>query len=150
MSFLDEVVTPQGSAVPSQTVCLAGNATLSVTADGVEIKNDTGNPVPVSGTVTADSNRGNLTAASTQSITEGGTSQQLFDINNSRKYLVIQNISDTAMYLGIGFTPSSSTPRGLLLAANGGGIVFEGSYIPTGAVNIVCASTGKRFEALEA
>lgn len=24
-----------------------GNATLSVTADGVEIKNDTGNPVPV-------------------------------------------------------------------------------------------------------
>ena len=28
-----------------------GNATLSVTADGVEIKNDTGNPVPVSGTV---------------------------------------------------------------------------------------------------
>ena len=28
-----------------------GNATLSVTADGVEIKNDEGNPVPVSGTV---------------------------------------------------------------------------------------------------
>jgi len=28
-----------------------GSATLSVTADGVEIKNDTGNPVPVSGTV---------------------------------------------------------------------------------------------------
>jgi hypothetical protein len=28
-----------------------GSATLSVTADGVEIKNDEGNPVPVSGTV---------------------------------------------------------------------------------------------------
>jgi hypothetical protein len=28
-----------------------GSATLSVTADGVEIKNDVGNPVPVSGTV---------------------------------------------------------------------------------------------------
>lgn len=28
-----------------------GNATLSVTADGVEIKNDAGNPVPVQGTV---------------------------------------------------------------------------------------------------
>jgi hypothetical protein len=28
-----------------------GTATLSVTADGVEIKNDIGNPVPVSGTV---------------------------------------------------------------------------------------------------
>jgi hypothetical protein len=54
MAWNDEVVTPQGSAVPSQTVCLAGNATLSVTADGVEIKNDTGNPVPVSGTVTAN------------------------------------------------------------------------------------------------
>jgi len=30
-----------------------GSATLSVTADGVEIKNDVGNPVPVSGTLSA-------------------------------------------------------------------------------------------------
>lgn len=66
MGFLDEVVTPQGSAVPSQTVCLAGNATLSVTADGVEIKNDVGNPVPVSGTIAG-------TVASQQIVNTGNT-----------------------------------------------------------------------------
>jgi hypothetical protein len=53
------------------------------------------------------------------------------------------------MYLGVGFTPNSSTPQGLLLSANGGGIVFESNFIPTGAVNIVCATAGKRFQALE-
>jgi hypothetical protein len=53
------------------------------------------------------------------------------------------------MYLGVGFTPNSSTPQGLLLSANGGGIVFESNFIPTEAVNIVCATAGKRFQALE-
>jgi hypothetical protein len=53
------------------------------------------------------------------------------------------------MYLGIGFTPVSSTPLGLLLSANGGGIVFESNFIPTEAVNIVCATAGKRFQALQ-
>ena len=38
---------PAGAPLPVNI----GSATLSVTADGVEIKNDVGNPVPVSGTV---------------------------------------------------------------------------------------------------
>jgi hypothetical protein len=99
-----------------------------------------------SGTV----NRGTLSQPSaTLSITTAATSQQVFNPNASRKYLVVQNLSDTAMYLGIGFTPVSSTPQGLLLSANGGGIVFESNFIPTEAVNIVCATAGKRFQALQ-
>jgi hypothetical protein len=113
---------------------------------------DANAPFPVAGTVTADSNRGTLSqpsAPATLSITTAATSQQVFASNASRKYLVVQNLSDTVMYLGVGFTPNSSTPQGLLLSANGGGIVFESNFIPTEAVNIVCATAGKRFQALE-
>jgi len=147
MGFFDEVVpTPQGSAVPTQTVALAGNATLNVTADGIEIKNDAGNPVPVSGTVTADSNRGNVSSGSS-TITTGGTSQTVFSPTLTRKYLLVQNVSDTDMNLGIGYTPTATT--GILLNKNGGAIVFEGSYIPTQAINILCATTGKAFVAIQ-
>lgn len=93
--------------------------------------------------------KGSVSEASTQSITTGGTHQQVFASNSSRKYLLIQNISDTDMYLGLGFNPSNTTPAGLLLAKSGGGIVFESSYIPTSEVRIVCATTGKRFVALQ-
>jgi len=101
---------------------------------------------PVSGSVTALSSTGNITTRSS-TITTGGTSQQVAASNSSRKYFVIQNISDTAMYLGIGYTPTTTT--GLLLSANGGGIVFETSFIPTQAINVLCATTGKAFVAWE-
>lgn len=38
-----DLLTGSGDPIPVDI----GNATLSVTADGVEIKNDSGNPVPV-------------------------------------------------------------------------------------------------------
>ena len=123
-------------------------------ANGVTINQpvavtDNNGSLTVDGTVTADSNRGNLTAASTQSITTGGTHQQVFASNASRKFLLVQNLSDTDMYLGIGFNPSDTTPAGLLLSKNGGGVVFESNYIPTSEIRIVCATTGKVFVALE-
>jgi hypothetical protein len=102
--------------------------------------------VPVSGSVTALSSTGTITTRSS-TITTGGTSQQVAASNTSRKYFVIQNISDTAMYLGAGYTPTTTT--GLLLSANGGGIVFETSFIPTQAINVLCATTGKAFVAWE-
>lgn len=39
---VQEVSGPNGGAIPVDI----GSATLSVTADGVEIKNDSGNPIP--------------------------------------------------------------------------------------------------------
>ena len=123
-------------------------------ANGVTINQpvavtDNNGSLTVDGTVTVASDKGSVSEASTQSITTGGTHQQVFAANSSRKYLLIQNISDTDMYLGLGFNPSNTTPAGLLLAKSGGGIVFESSYIPTSEVRIVCATTGKRFVALQ-
>ena len=102
---------------------------------------------PVSGTITADSNRGNVTEASTKTITTGGTHQQVFASNANRKFLLVQNVSDTDMNLGIGYNPTAST--GIFLGKNGSGVVFESSFIPTQEIRILCASTGKAFVALE-
>jgi hypothetical protein len=101
---------------------------------------------PVSGSVTSLSSTGTITTRSS-TITTGGTSQQVASSNTSRKYFAIQNISDTAMYLGVGYTPTSTT--GILLTASGGGFIFEASFIPTQAINILCATTGKAFVAWE-
>jgi len=101
----------------------------------------------ISGTVTADSNRGNVTEASIKTITTGGTHQQVFASNANRKFLLVQNVSDTDMNLGIGYNPTAST--GIFLAKNGSGVVFESNFIPTQEIRILCATTGKAFVALE-
>jgi len=152
----DQVESKLDTATGLLTTLSADTALVKADiANGVTINQpvavtDNNGSLTVDGTVTADSNRGNLTAASTQSITTGGTHQQVFASNASRKFLLVQNLSDTDMYLGIGFNPSNTTPDGILLSKGGGGIVFESSYIPTQEIRIVCATTGKRFEALEA
>lgn len=87
-------------------------------------------------------------ANSSGTITSGGTSQQVVASNTSRRYFCFQNNSDTAMYLGVGYTPTTS--NGLLMSASGGGIVFESNFIPTQAINVLCATTGKTFVAWEA
>jgi hypothetical protein len=90
-------------------------------------------------------NSGPVYPAATQVITSGGASQQVFP-TASRNYLLVQNLSDTDMWLGIGFTPAVG--NGIKLVANGGGFVAEGGFIPSGAVNIICSATGKVFSAL--
>jgi hypothetical protein len=100
----------------------------------------------ISGTVTANSASGTVTNRSS-TISTGGTSQQVAASNSNRKYFLIQNISDTDMYVGVGYTPTTTT--GILLAKNGGGVSFESNYIPTSQINILCATTGKAFAALE-
>jgi hypothetical protein len=87
-----------------------------------------------------------VTPASTLTIAAANTSQQVFP-NQKRSYLLVQNNSDTDMWLGIGVTPSVGT--GIRLLANGGGYVAEDQYIPSGAVNIICSVTGKTFYALQ-
>jgi len=139
-----------GSSVPTNANLMGGTdgtnlRGLSVDSAG-RINTNINGTVAVSGSVTASSPTGTLTNSSS-TITTGGTSQQVVASNSSRKYFAIQNISDTAMYLGVGYTPTSTT--GILLSASGGGFVFESSFIPTSAINILCATTGKAFVALE-
>lgn len=88
-----------------------------------------------------------VTPATIQTITTANSSQQVF-ANTKRSYLLVQNTSDTDMWLGIGLTPSVGT--GIRLLAGGGGYVAENEFIPSGEVRIICSVAGKTFHALQA
>ncbi|NDC26013.1 MAG: hypothetical protein EBZ49_18040, partial [Proteobacteria bacterium] len=83
-------------------------ANLTVTSTRLLV-DGSGVTQPVSGTITTNPNMpsGAVTNRSS-TITTGGTSQQVAASNTSRKYFLIQNISDTDMYLGVGYTPTTT------------------------------------------
>jgi hypothetical protein len=104
-------------------------------------------PMPVVGTVTANSSNGSLTTRF-GSVTTANTAFSTTAVTNaSRKYLLIQNISSGVITAGIGFTPT--TTQGIQLSA-GALITYDGNYIPTGAVRILSSVTASNFTVLEA
>lgn len=106
-------------------------------------------PLPISGTVTANSSNGSLTTRF-GSVTTANTAFATSAVTNAnRKYLLIQNITTASnvITVGIGFTPT--TTQGIQLFA-GAGLTFEGSYIPTGAVNLLSSVTASCYTILEA
>jgi len=106
-------------------------------------------PLPISGTVTANSSNGSLTTRF-GSVTTANTAFATSAVTNeSRKYLLIQNITTASnvITVGIGFTPT--TTQGIQLFA-GAGLTFEGNYIPTGAVNLLSSVTASCYTILEA
>jgi hypothetical protein len=103
----------------------------------------------ISGTVTANSSNGSLTTRF-GSVTTANTAFETSAVTNAnRKYLLIQNITTASnvITVGIGFTPT--TTQGIQLFA-GAGLTFEGSYIPTGAVNLLSSVTASCYTILEA
>lgn len=82
-------------------------------------------------------------------ITAGDTAQTLAAANATRKYLLIQNVSDTAMWINFTTTAVKDSPS-LLLEPNGGSLVMESGFVSTELVSIICATTGKKFSAKEA
>ena len=97
-----------------------GSATLSVTADGVEIKNDTGNPVPV-----ADGNN-SLTVdgkayRSTATITRP---------SNTTAYTAGDVVGDTGGSAIISLT--SAGPSGGFVLMQSVSLVFSDSVVPSG------------------
>jgi hypothetical protein len=109
----------------------------------------TANPLPISGTVTANSSNGSLTTRF-GSVTTANTAFATSAVTNAnRKYLLIQNITTASnvITIGIGFTPT--TTQGIQLFS-GAGLTFEGSYIPTGAVNLLSSVTASCYTILEA
>lgn len=78
-------------------------------------------------------------------ITTGGTSQTVFAANNNRRYLEIQNISDTTMYVNFGAAAVADSNSFKLVA--GAVYVNASNYCPQGIVTIICATTGKAFVA---
>jgi len=81
---------------------------------------------------------GSVTTANTAQITSAVT-------KTSRKYLLAQNISTGTVTIGIGFSPT--TTQGIQLAA-GAGLTFD-SFVPTGAVYWLGATTGAAYTILE-
>ena len=81
------------------------------------------------------------------SITAGGTSQQVMAKNTARRYLVFQNVSDTAMYVNFGGAALVDTDSVKINA--GGSLTFSDEWVPADAVHVICATTGKKFVAKE-
>ena len=101
---------------------------------------------PVSGTVTASPVLATLTDRS-GTITAGGTAQQAMAALATRKYLLLQNISDTAMWFNFTTTAVADSPS--LYLPVGASFVMEGSLVSTEAVSIFCVTTGKKWTAKE-
>lgn len=90
--------------------------------------------------------QGNLTNLS-GTIATANTSQQIAAANTNRKYLLIQNHSDSILYIAFG--TAATTSNGIALTPGGGNLVFENTFIPTQAVNVICEQSGRDFVAWE-
>jgi hypothetical protein len=80
-------------------------------------------------------------------ITTGGTSQQIMAGNVARRYLFIQNVSDTAMWCN--FTTAATIDQPSIQILPGASFIMEGSAVTTEAVNCIGAVTGKSFTSKE-
>ena len=100
----------------------------------VEVVGIEGNPLPISGTVTAEPTRGTTT---TGTLTAGTTNGTLFATNSTRNYLLVRCTSGTVF---IDTNGTASATDDIQLTA-GQGITFEGSFVPTGAIAAI-TSTG--------
>ena len=87
---------------------------------------------------------GPLADGSATAITLGGTAQTI-SAAKPRRYMLFQNISDTAMWLNFGAVATADTPSVYIAGGANAGIVFEGSFVPDGLVSVMCATTGKKF-----
>lgn len=135
--------------IGSVTASISGTVPISISSVTVGNSVTIGSLPAISGTVTANSSNGSLTTRF-GSVTTANTAFATSAVTNSnRKYLLIQNIttSSNVITVGVGFIPT--TTQGIQLAA-GAGLTFEGSYIPTGAVNLLSSVTASCFTILEA
>jgi len=151
-----------GGTTPRQPSLSSMSETFNDSSSGytliTKISSSSGNPinplsntelrataVTIAGTVTANNPNGVLTTRF-GSVTTANTSQITTAVTNtSRKYLLAQNISAATVTIGIGFSPT--TTQGIQLTA-GSGLTFD-SFVPTGAVYWLGATTGAAYTILE-
>jgi len=77
------------------------------------------------------------------SITSGGAAQTAAAANPSRSYLLIQNVSDTDMWVDFGATAVADQPSIKIVA--GGSYENPPHWCPTGLISVIGATTGKTF-----
>jgi hypothetical protein len=142
-------LTAGTSQIGSVTASISGTVPVSISS--VTIGNSvTISSLPaISGAVTANASNGTLTTRFGSVPTANLSFSTTAVTNSNRKYLLIQNIttSNNVITVGIGFT--ATTTQGIQLVA-GAGLIFDGTYIPTGAINILSSVAGSAFTILEA
>jgi hypothetical protein len=79
------------------------------------------------------------------STNAGNTSQQIFAANPNRKYLFIQNNSNSVLW--INFTTAATTSQPSIQLVATASLIFEGNFVPSEAVNIIGASSNLGFTA---
>lgn len=137
--------TAPGTA--GNAITLATSDTSSVSLSGAVLSGGTNSPAGAI-VVTPTPAAGALTDGS-GTLTAGGTSQQVFAANTSRKYLLVQNNSAEAMWVNFGVAAVTTQPS-IQLGPNGGSIEYEDNFVPSGTVNIIGATTSDVFTAKQA
>lgn len=137
--------------MPSAPTITTGGFTKPVDASVLVYNDANGDPVPVTAVtpmpVTLDAVPGGASYTDGSGvITLGGTAQQVFAANTSRRYLFLLNPSDTAMYVNFGTTAVAGQPS-IILPPGG---YFEPLVPSAQSVSIICATTGKTFAAKQA
>ncbi len=106
------------------------------------IKTDSSGNLYTTSTTTVSPATGTVTNRS-GTITLGGTAQTAVAINTSRKYLVIQNTSDTDLWFNFTTTATADQPSFKLIPS--ASFVMESSFISTELISVIGATTGKSF-----
>lgn len=80
-------------------------------------------------------------------ITTGGVSQQVMATNSSRRYLLIQNTSDTTLWCNFSVAAVQNQPSFILIT--NASFIMENETIATSSINCIGPTTGKAFTAKE-
>ena len=105
--------------------------------------------VETDGTVNVIGARGILSNGTTNTIVAANVSQTTLAANSTRKYILIQNISDTDMYINFGAAATIGSDS-ILLTANGGFYERGEGFIPNEEVFIICSIISKNYTVKEA
>lgn len=81
-------------------------------------------------------------------ITTGGSSQQVMAANPNRQFLLIQNVSTDNLWVRFGASAAVQTQPSIKLLPNSD-LTFNGSWVPTQAVQIIGPTTSQAFTAEE-
>ena len=115
-----------------------GSATLSVTADGVEIKNDVGNPIPI-GVPTR--------TPTTTSVASSATSVTVLAANANRKGVSFSNISTSKLYLS--FATTATTANAFIEVPAGAFLLFDQQLIVGSAIYGIWAAADGAVQVTE-
>lgn len=133
-------------------LCLVAGALFLPTAASAQVctyveGGGTGNTRSCVGSAEQPLAMASLTTPGTLTVTTGGTSQQVFAVLASRRYLICQNpISATEpLYLNFGTAASTANNGSIEIAIGGSFSMHGGTSMYTGTVNVTAATTGHYF-----